>query len=84
MKHLNFHKVIALVGLVLWAVETAYFGFNKESQSGAESLLDNISFILIGWGILGDLLNGISISKSIKTDTIVVEDANFVVKNTNK
>ncbi len=71
---------IALLGFVIWIVETAAFGFNQNAESGLEAFLDAISIVLIIYGILGDLLTNVEIHKNyykyketnIKTKTVQI------------
>lgn len=57
------HIIIAGAGLALWLAETAYFGFNAKPSNGLEATLDLLSTILILWGIIGDILSGVTIQK---------------------
>ncbi len=59
------HLILITAGAVLWFVETTLFGFNLKPESGFEALLDSVSLILIGWGIIGDILSGLTITKYI-------------------
>jgi hypothetical protein len=63
MRNKTFYRILVLVGFALWLGETAYFGYNDTPQSGLEKMLDIISQAAIFWGILGDLLTGLKISK---------------------
>lgn len=57
------YLTLVVVGLVLWLAETAYFGFNNEPENGLEAALDFITAVMIGWGIIGDLLTNVRIVK---------------------
>lgn len=70
--------VIATVGFVLWISETAYFGFNAKPENNIEATLDFISALLIGWGIIGDILKGVEIHK--KSNTVFNETHNITTK----
>lgn len=59
----RFYRWLAILGIVLWFAETAYFGFNDKPENGLEGALDALSFIMIGWGIVGDLLSNLKITK---------------------
>jgi len=58
---------IATIGFILWIGETAFFGWNAKPESVAESTLDVLSALLIGWGIIGDILKGVEIHKKSHT-----------------
>lgn len=68
---MNRYTYILLIGLSVWIIETIYFGFNREPESGLEAMLDTLSWVFIIWGIIGDILKGVNISKNIniKADT---------------
>lgn len=70
---------IATFGFVLWLAETAYFGFNATPENNIEKTLDLVSGILIGWGIIGDILSGIEIHK--KSTSVFNETHNITTKN---
>lgn len=59
------HLILIGLGLVVWFIETWAFGWNATSHSDAESFWDSVSAILIFWGIIGDILNGLTITKTI-------------------
>jgi len=82
------YAVLAIFGFCLWVLETTYFGFNKTAQSGAESMLDTISWLLIIWGILGDLAKALYVVKidspyqvGVKTELKV--EGKSIIKSTN-
>ena len=58
------YSILVLAGFTLWILETWYFGWNMKAQSAPESILDAISWSLIVWGIIGDILSGIIIIKN--------------------
>lgn len=60
---ISFHRTLVLLGLIIWISETVYFGFNDTPQSGWEKILDFVSFLMIIWGVIGDVLSGISVNK---------------------
>lgn len=76
--------IILLIGLLLWIAETAYFGFNKTPESGVEGFLDTLAFLLMGYGLIGDLIQNVEIHKNyykyketnIKTKTVNVNGQN--------
>ena len=45
-------------GLILWLLETAYFGWNETAQSGAERVLDIVSAGLVLYGVVGIIARG--------------------------
>lgn len=59
----NKYLIIAIIGLIVWFAETAYFGFNKNAQSGVEATFDMLAIILMGYGFIGDLLTNLQIHK---------------------
>ena len=46
---------MAFTALFIWAIETAFFGFNDMPETGLEKFLDVISFVLLVWGVIGDI-----------------------------
>lgn len=70
--------LIATVGFILWIGETAFFGWNTEPHSTAERTLDFVSALLIGWGIIGDILKGVEIHK--KSTSVFNETTNITTK----
>lgn len=59
----RFYRWLAILGIVLWLAETAYFGFNDKPENGLEAALDFITAVMIFWGIIGDLLSNLKITK---------------------
>lgn len=76
----NKYFKIAIIGFIIWAIETAAFGFNAKPQSGLEGFLDTIAIILMIYGILGDIATNLHIHKhyksitNIKTDNVEFKD----------
>lgn len=68
-KPINKYPVIVVIALALWIGESAYFGWNRTAQSPAESFLDLLSGILLFWGIVGDLLRNVRITKTYNNVT---------------
>lgn len=68
-KSLNKYTLMALVGIVLWIAETWAYGWNAKPGTAGESVLDSISGILIGWGIVGDILRNVKITKHVHNVT---------------
>lgn len=58
------HIIIGLVGVGIWLIETAFFGFHPKPINGIEGTLDMLSAILIVWGITGDILSGVQVHKN--------------------
>lgn len=56
--------ILAFVGIFLWLIETAYFGWNKKPESGAETFLGVVSWVFILWGVIGDIAINLKIEKS--------------------
>ena len=61
---MNKYVGILAGGILLWISSTAYFGYNETAQSPAESFTDTISTLLIFWGLLGDILTNLKITKN--------------------
>ena len=59
---MNKYDYFFTAGLILWLLETAYFGWNEEAESVAEEMLNAISLALVGFGAIG------SIVKAAKSD----------------
>ena len=60
----NKYFTILLVGFIIWIVETAAFGFNDKPENGLEAFLDIVSFSMIFYGLIGDLLTNVEIHKN--------------------
>lgn len=71
----RFYRWLAILGIALWFAETAYFGFNKTPGSGLEGALDFLSGVMIFWGIIGDLLTNVRITK---TDIVNTRKMNYI------
>ena len=67
------YTIIGFFGLALWFGETWYFGWNYKAKSVPEMMLDNISTILMIWGIIGDILSNVKLEKSTTINTNNVE-----------
>lgn len=59
-----------IAGLVLWLIETAYFGWNDTPHSVAEQMFDLISSILIAYGVLGGLATALKTNVVINAENI--------------
>ena len=81
---------ILLAGFILWIVETAAFGFNDKPANGLEAFLDIVSFGMIFYGLIGDLLSNVEIHKNyykyketnIKTRSVEIKGDNPIVNQT--
>lgn len=62
---MNKYTYIAIAGFALWLGSTAFFGWNDEPINAAERVFDIASTILIFWGVIGDILKGVVITKGI-------------------
>lgn len=74
------HLIIIGIGIAIWLIETAAFGWNKTPHSYAEARWDGIGVIVILWGIIGDVLTGVRITKStheVKTYRINTKRVEF-------
>lgn len=76
----NKYFYILVAGFVLWVIETAAFGFNKEPQSGFEGFLDVVAVMLMVFGAIGDITTNLRIHKTyhnitnIKTQKVQFKD----------
>ena len=72
---MNKYITLVLLGFALWLLETAYFGWNMKPKSAVEAILDSVSVMLIAWGIIGDVLNGLLISKvtEVKAEKVYIQ-----------
>lgn len=59
----NKYFIILVLGFIGWIAETAYFGFNKTPESGLEGLLDAVFTIMMIYGVIGDLLRNVRVTK---------------------
>lgn len=59
------HLILLAVAIAVWVGENIYFGWNVTPHSDAEKFWDSISTILFLWAIIGDILNGLTITKTI-------------------
>lgn len=62
-KPFNKYFIVLVLGFALWIGETVYFGFNDKPESGLEGLLDVVSFLMMIYGVVGDLLTNLRIHK---------------------
>ncbi len=56
------HAILIGLGLAIWLIETAFFGWNWTAHSSAERFWDTVSGVLLFWGIVGDILSGLNIT----------------------
>lgn len=87
----NKYFIILILGTVLWVAETAYFGFNAKAESGAEAALDTLAFGMIAYGLIGDLMRNVRVTKhyhnisttrhTINTKKVEVTGEDQVVNN---
>lgn len=78
----NKYFIILILGTVLWFAETAYFGFNDKPENGAEAALDMLSFGMIFYGLIGDLMRNTRITKhyhNISTSRHIINTKNVEV-----
>lgn len=59
----NKYFIILVIGFIGWIAETAYFGFNKTPESGAEGFLDVVFTVMMIYGLIGDLSRNVRITK---------------------
>ena len=91
----NKYFIILIAGFILWLAETAYFGFNDKPENGLEATLDAATFLMMAYGLIGDLLRNVRITKhyhnisttNVKTKRVEVTGDNqkisYNVKMTN-
>jgi len=71
----NFYRIIVFIGFVAWITETAYFGWNEKAVTVSEKILDQASWILIFWGMIGDIATNLKIEKvqNIHTKNVIIK-----------
>lgn len=67
------YLIITIIGIALWLIETAYFGWNSKAQSTPEKMFDAIGWLLIIWGFIGDITTNLNITKNTNITTKTVE-----------
>ena len=80
----NKYFVILVIGFVLWAIETAAFGFNAKPSSGFEGFLDTIAIIMMVYGMIGDITTNLRITKtyhSVNTNNIKTKNVEVTGDN---
>lgn len=70
------YTVIVIIGLVLWIGETWYFGWNEHAESPVERILDTVSWLLVIWGVVADILTNVTIHKETNVTADKVEIIN--------
>lgn len=78
----NKYFIILVLGFVLWLAETAYFGFNDKPENGIEATLDAATFLMMAYGLIGDLLRNVRITKhyhNISTSRHIINTKNVEV-----
>jgi len=65
--------ILVIVGFTLWVLETAYFGWNEKPINEIEKILDVVSWVLIIWGILGDIASKITYKNEIHTNKVYIQ-----------
>lgn len=70
------YSLLVVVGIILWWVETAYFGWNTKAESTIEGMLDSTAWIFIIWGVIGHISTNLTIQKvtNISTDKVTLTD----------
>lgn len=64
MKTQTFYRYLTLFGFTFWILESAYFGWNMKPINIFESFADIMSQATIWWGIVGDILTNLNITKN--------------------
>lgn len=57
------YVALLVSGFTLWVIETCAFGINERPESFLEAILDTAAFIMMFWGVLGDLLSNLYVIK---------------------
>jgi hypothetical protein len=72
---MNKYKGTILIGIgwALWIIETAYFGWNNTPQSGAEKILDTMSWFFILYGLFLELAFAFKSQTTIKADNVYID-----------
>lgn len=60
----KYYTIMAITGFAIWFLGTWHGGFSDEAQSSFEKMTDFVGFILMFWGIVGDVLQGLAITKN--------------------
>lgn len=60
---MNRFQIILLLGIIFWIAETWYFGWNWDPKSAAEKFCDAVATLLLFYGMIGDILVGVSFVK---------------------
>lgn len=58
------YTYLVVAGFLFNILTSWYFGWNMEAASPAEAVTDNISLVMIIWGVIGDVLNNVTWQKS--------------------
>lgn len=82
-KPFNKFPYIAFLGLAVWLGETAFFGFNSTPENNIEATLDILSFILVAWGVIGDLSRNVQIHKIYQGDVFNSKNFRYYDKREN-
>lgn len=61
------------VGLAMWLLETAFFGWHATSHSTVESFFNQLSLVLILYGIVGSWLKSFKTVINIKTGALEIK-----------
>lgn len=69
MKKDYFYRKLVLLGLLLWVLETALFGFNQKPINVYEQMADIVTWLLVIWGVIGDLAGNLKVIKETHITT---------------
>lgn len=83
------HQIIIAIGVAIWLIETAVFGWNAKPGSVAEARWDGFAIVVILWGIIGDIFSNLEIHKNyykyketnIKAKTVEIKGESPTVNN---
>jgi hypothetical protein len=59
------YLILISIALTVWLAENIYFGWNFTARNDAEQFWDNLSTVLFLWAIVGDILNGVTVTKNV-------------------
>jgi hypothetical protein len=70
---MNKYDYFFIAGLSLWLLETAFFGWNRATQSVPEDMLNQISLIFMAIGAIGSIVRSAAakVTINIKGDTTI-------------
>lgn len=80
---MNKYSFLLIIGMIFWVAESAYFGWNMEPINAYEATADTLATIIIIWGVVGDILKGVTWQKSTHI-TVAKEDLSDTIHEITK